>query len=410
MKENYLYLLFIAVFAFLILNFNRNLPIDFYSRGGEPFLPVVVGILIVIFSFLIFNRFFGHFVVFLGLILMVTSGAFVLNFSRGMEINFFTSFSLDNLMNVIYLIPFNIFLIFYLGLKRDLRVFYPVICLASVFFTALGVFLLASSCIAGISFWKEEKKKEYEALISFLLVFVVIFSIFIFSGTADFRTFIISTIFSAILAAVIFASDKEVNDFLLVCVVFISILGAFDHSSKILTLDDETLGIIEEIKILENYSIVSTFENKLNSIIKTNYEDGLRTFFGDEQRVKYLALDRKVIEKPFYYSSKINASPQFETFVMKKKEKMKNEFGEEYYVFYYYSEKSELILVGDEKVFYRAYLNGIDIDVGDLFKFGEYFILPKKKGNSLKILFPENFGGNSTKIFENSRYYLFEIG
>jgi hypothetical protein len=264
--------------------------------------------------------------------------------------------------------------------------------------------------VAGINFWKEEKKKEYEALVSFLLVFSVIFSIFIFAGIVDLKTFIISIIFSAILAAIIFASGKEVNDFLLVCVVFISILSAFNYSSQILTVDDETLEIIEKLKQLENYSLVSTFEDKLDSILATNYEEGLKTFFRDEQRVKYLALEKRVIERPYYYSGKINATPSFETFTMKKKEKAKDELGNEYFIYYYYSEKSELILIGSEEKIYKAYLNGVETDVGNFFKFEEYFILPKKKGNSMKILFPENFGGNSTRIFENGRYLLYKIG
>jgi hypothetical protein len=405
-KEEYLYLSFIVIFAFLILNFNSSLPVSFYSRGGEPLFPVVVGILATLISFLILNRYFGAHSTFFGLFLAITSVLFVSNFSKGSEIQLL-SFSLNNLLNVLYLIPFSLFLIFYLAVKRDLRLFYPVACLISVFFSAFGVFLLASSCVAGIAI--KEKKREYSAILSFLLLFTIILSLFSFSNI-DIRAFAISALFAAILALVLFASGKDVNELLLACIIFTSILSAFSYSSQILTLDSTTAEIIEKMKDFENFSIISAYEEKINALINTNYEDGLMTFFADAKKVKYLAIDKEIIAKPYYYSSKINVSPQFETFELKKKIKTTDEFGNEYYIYYYYSEKSELILIGNEDKIYKAYLNGAEADPSDLFKFNEYMILPKKRGSALKILFPENFGGNATKIFENERYLVYEIG
>ncbi|MEM2174302.1 MAG: hypothetical protein QXI58_01565 [Candidatus Micrarchaeia archaeon] len=395
---NYFYLSFVLVFCFLFLNVNRDLPISFYVIGGNEYFPVAAGILISFFLFFILDRKFGSLNVFFVSILLITSGFFVKNFSKGENINFFES----NIFDFIFFIPFAISLSWNLFKRKKFYFFVPILLILIPLYFQITVILLAVACAYSLDSLSKEDKIQY-VLFSFFSIFIILVSIFSIANSLNEKTILLSLLFSTISLFLFYQSEINFNPLILL-LIFSSIIFGVKTSFEVERMDPITLEVIEKMKSFENFSIVSTYENKINQLIDSRFEEGLLTLF-DENKVKYIAVEKKIIERPYYYASKVNKSPNFETFVLTEKKKI-----DEFYYYFFKSEKSELVVVGDEGKYYQAYLNGEREDIDNFFEFEGYLIYPRDKSNTLKILFPKNFGGNSKVIFENEKYVIWELG
>lgn len=456
-KKDVLYLAAIAVFTFLILSQVKDIPLDSYSsladakaKGIAPvidiiYLPVIIGVIISFVLYLILRTRFQGLPVFIAILLMVTSGAFITNFVLGSfslpvsmlfgEIKFAPSVSLQRMSETILLLPFALFSFVYLVYKKkyDSKMSIAILAssilgiMAAISFPLLALPFLAFCAANAVQSFKESKEED------------IMLGMFMIMGMAAFlmsritATSMALALFSGtIVALLLYLTDMrhKLNVLLLLCIISLSFIGGTTNIFFVQRLDAETSAALSQLSQVQgNVAVVSVYSEIAPATYYLSGKEidpnaGLQYAFseGGEPGFNYLLVDTLVLDDPKNYSARVNQTAKFETFMFGRLALMTSDTSN-YTAAIFYSKNSMMIMPVDDKskpLGDKVQVAGEWVSIYTLLELnatGQYYryINPKADSNRniLKVLFPDQLLFNESELVwqsNTSRMRLYRFG
>ena len=458
--KDLLYLVVIAVFAFLLLSQVKDIPLSSYAsladakeKGIAPaidivYFPIFIGVALSIVLYLLLRSKFKSLPVLIAVILMVSSGAFIKNFIFGSfslpvsilfgEINLPTLIikeALQKLSETILLLPFAIFTLIYLIYKKKydnkmkiLALVFSIIgIIASLIFPLLALPFLAVCAAYVLQEFKENK--EENILLGCILIFGVVLFIIPSVTPAAVGLAVLSVLVIALLLYLTEMRHK-INILLILVIVALSISGSAINIFSVQRIDTETIAALSQLsQVKGKVAVVSIYDEIAPATYylsgKTiNASEGLRFVFSEDKSrgFDYLLIDTLVLDDPKNYSAKVNQTAKFETFGYARTTGISTEEGN-YTGALFYSKSNVMIMPVDEKgvpISDKVQVGGdwvSRLSLLELNATGGYhrFILPKGDTNKniLKVLFPDQLLYNESQLVwqsNNSRMRLYKFG
>ncbi|MEM4589961.1 MAG: hypothetical protein QXK21_01690 [Candidatus Micrarchaeia archaeon] len=451
-KKDVLNLVVILLYVYLLLGLVSNPSVLTYERAANLnigkermmeisnlslFIGIVFTFIVYIISRVVFKQ--SELPVFVSSLLMVSSYAFINNFSFGIsDLTFLLiggfatpSFGFEKIYQILPLLPLSLLSIYVLYSNKKMKyLFTGIIALVASFFMPLislpVLFILNAD---GFSRINKIKDRGILSTIAGGAIAAVISLIILGSGASAIG---LSVLIGLVIAVVILAfENKHTLLYLLtVTLVMISVEYAIASMLNKQTVDLDTVNTLSWINDIDgriafasvygdNISKISTVETGKN--VLTN-EAFLFLFTNRTPSFDYLIIDTFILDSPKEYAKLVNATVTFETFAFTGIQKQ----GDTYYQIYLTYKNDYLLIPTDSAgniLSSRIIINGAEDSYFKLltlnFSDPSYFryIHPMSDSNKnvFKVLYPNQFGSlagyeiKEIKSSNNSRFRIYQI-
>ena len=457
-QKDILYLAVLVVFSFLLLSQVKDIPLTSYSsladakaKGIAPgidilYLPVFIGLITLIAFYVLLRIKAQSFQSFIALFLMVTSASFINNFTLGSfsfpvavlfgEINLSPTFSIPNLSQTIFLLPFALFVLIYSIYKKKyetkssiLLVLVALVGVVLSFIVPLLSLPFLTVCAAyALKSFKEDKEEN------------IVFGLFLAFGCAislmpnlNITAFILALFSGVLVALLLYLTDMrhKINVLLIIVLLFLSVVGSAVNLFTIHRIDPETIAALTQLSQIQGKVAVASIYDEIAPAAyylsgKTiDAKEGMQYSFSEgagNRSFDYLLIDTLVLDDPKNYSAKVNQTAKFETFAFGRMANMQTETSN-YTAVIFYAKNDMMIIPVDEKgnlISDKVEVGGEWIPMSTLLQlnategYGRY-IYPKgdSKRNILNVLFPDQFLFDEAKLVWQSnttRMRLYKFG
>jgi hypothetical protein len=457
-QKDILYLAVLVVFSFLLLSQVKDIPLSSYSsladakaKGIAPvidilYLPVFIGLIAVIALYAILRIKVPSFQSFIALLLMVTSASFINNFTLGSfsfpvavlfgEINLSPVFSIQNLQQVIFLIPFALFVLIYSIYKKKYETKNSILILLIALVGVILSFILPLLSLpflmvcAAYSLKSSKEDKEESIVFGLFLAFGCAISLM---PNLSITAFVLALFSGVLVALLLFLTEmrQKLNVLLILVLLFMSVVGSAVNLFTIHRIDPETITALTQLSQIQGkVAVVSIYDEIAPAVYylsgKTiNAKEGLQYVFSEgagNRSFDYLLIDTLILDDSKNYSAKVNQTTKFETFAFARTSAVQTD-ASNYTAAIFYSKNSVMLMPVDEKgnlISDKVEIGGEWIPISTLLElnatagYGRY-IYPKgdSKRNILNVLFPDQFLFNESKLVWQSnttRMRLYKFG
>ena len=457
-QKDILYLAVLVVFSFLLLSQVKDIPLNSYSsladakaKGIVPgidilYLPVFIGLITLIAFYALLRIKVPSFQSFIALFLMVTSASFINNFTLGSfsfpvavlfgEINLSPVFSIQNIQQVIFLIPFALFVLIYAIYKKKYEtkksILLILVALVGVILSFIMPLLSLPFLIVCVAYALKSFKEDKEENIVFGL-FLAFGCAISLMPTLNIAAFILALFSGVLVALLLFLTEMrhKINVLLILVILFFSIVGSAVNLFTIQRIDPETIAALTQLSQIQGKVAVASIYDEIAPAAyylsgKTiNAKDGLQYSFSEgagNRSFDYLLIDTLVLDDPKNYSAKVNQTAKFETFAFARTANIQTETAN-YTGAIFYAKNDMMIMPIDEKgnlISDKVEIGGEWIPQSTLLHLNategyERYIYPKGDSNRniLNVLFPDQFLFNESKLVwqsNTSRMRLYKFG
>ncbi|MEM3408028.1 MAG: hypothetical protein QW054_00280 [Candidatus Micrarchaeia archaeon] len=451
-KKDVLNLVIILLYTYFLLGLVSNPGVLTYERasslnmGKEKmievsnlslFIGIVFAFIVYIISRVVFKQ--SELPVFVSSLLMVSSYAFINNFSVGIsDLTFLLmggfstpSFGFEKIYQILPLLPLSLLSIYVLYSDKKMKyVFTGITALIASFFMpliALPVLFILNA--DGFSRINKIKDRGILSTIAGGAIAAVISLIILGSGVGAIG---LSILIGLVIAVVMLAfENKHTLLYLLtVTLIMISIEYAIASMLNKQTVDLDTVNILSLINDMDgriafasvygnNISKISTVETGKN--VLTN-EAFLFLFTNRTPSFDYLIIDTFILDYPKEYAKLVNATVTFETFAFAGIQRQ----GDTYYQTYLTYKHDYLLIPTDSAgniLSNRIIINGAEdsyfklliLNSSDSSYFRYIHPMSDSNKNIFKVLYPNQFGSLSgyeikeIKSSNNSRFRIYQI-
>lgn len=451
-KKDALNLIVILLYAYFLLGLVANPSVLSYERasslgmGKEKmieasslslFIGMVFAFVVYMVARVVFKQ--SELPVFVSSLLMISSYAFINNFSVGIsDLTFLLlgglatpSFGFEKMYQILPLLPLSLLSIYVLYSDKKMKyAFTGIAALAASFFMPLislpFLFILNAD---GFSRINKIKDRGILGTIAGGAIAATISIIILGSGSAAVG---LSILIGLVIAVVMLAfENKHTLLYLLtVTLLMISIEYAIASMLNKPTVDLDTVNTLSWIKdVNERIAFASVYENNISTIsavetgknVLTN-EAFLFLFTNRTPSFDYLIMDTRILDSPKEYAKLVNATVTFETFAFAGIQKQ----GDTYYQTYVTYKNDYLLIPTDSAgnlLSNRIIINGAEdsyfklliLNSSDSSYFRYIHPMSDSNKNMFKVLYPDQFGSlagyeiKEIKSSSDSRFRMYQI-